>query len=71
MKKLEIKTDNQLNNKTVKYLLFNHLELSDKLVTDLKKGKYIKVNGNDCTVRNILKVGDIVTITVPKQKQTA
>jgi len=66
VKKLEIKTDNQLNNKTVKYLLFNHLELSDKLVTDLKKGKYIKVNGNDCTVRNILKVGDIVTITVPE-----
>ena len=66
MKKLEIKTDNQLNNKTVKHLLFNYLELSDKLVTDLKKGRYIKVNGNDCTVRNILKVGDIVTITVPE-----
>ena len=66
MKKLEITIDNQLNNKTVKHLLFNYLQLSDKMVTDLKKSEYIKLNGNGCTVRNALKIGDIVTITIPE-----
>ena len=44
MKTIEITITEQFNNKTVKYMLFDHLELSDKLVADLKKGEYIKVN---------------------------
>ncbi len=66
MKKLEIKINSQLNNQTIKHLLFNHLELSDKLVTDLKKGEFIKLNGKSCTVRNGIKIGDVVEITIPE-----
>lgn len=66
MKKLEIKINNQLNNKTIKHLLFNYLEMSDKLITDLKKGDFIKLNDKSCTVRNELKIGDVVEITIPE-----
>ena len=63
---LDFKITEQLNNKTVKHLLFNVLELSDKLVCDLKKGEFIKVNGEKCTVRKELKTEDVVTITIPE-----
>ena len=66
MKTLKFTITEQLNNKTVKYLLFNHLELSDKLVTDLKKGEYIRLNGENCTVRRVMKTGDTVSITIPE-----
>ena len=66
MKKLEFTITEQLNNKTVKQLLFNHLFLSDKLVTDLKKEEYIKLNGEKCTVRKVLKTGDFVSIIIPE-----
>lgn len=66
MKMLEIKITEQLNNKTVKYILFDYLKLSDKLVTDLKKGENIAVNGEKCTVRKELKTGDLIKITIPE-----
>ncbi len=66
MKTLEIKITEQLNNKTVKHILFNVLELSDKLVADLKKGEFIKVNDTCCTVRNELKTGDDLKILIPE-----
>lgn len=66
MKRLEITINNKLNKKTVKHLLFNHLELSDKLIADLKNNKCIKVNGENCTVRIVLKTGDFVSISIPE-----
>ena len=70
MKILEFKATEQLNNKTLKHLLFNTLELSDKLVADLKKGDFIFVNGEKCTVRKELKTGDIVKITIPETEKS-
>ncbi|MBR5517714.1 MAG: RluA family pseudouridine synthase [Clostridia bacterium] len=69
MKTIEIKITEQFNNKTVKYMLFDYLELSDKLVADLKKGEYIKVNGECCTVRRDLKTNDILKITIPESEK--
>ena len=66
MKTIEITITEQLNNKTVKHLLFNVLELSDKLVTDLKKGEYITVNSEKCTVRKELETGDVLKIIIPE-----
>ncbi|MEE1042907.1 MAG: RluA family pseudouridine synthase [Clostridia bacterium] len=70
MKIIQITIDSQLNNKTIKHLLFNHLLMSDKLVTDLKKDDYIKVNGNPCTVRNLLKMNDVVSIEIPETENS-
>lgn len=70
MKTIEITITNQLNNKTVKHLLFNVLELSDKLVSDLKKGDCIFVNGEKCTVRKELKTSDIVKISIPETENS-
>lgn len=69
MKTLEFKVTEQLNNKTLKHLLFNVLELSDKLVADLKKGDYITVNGEKCTVRKELKTDDFIKITLPEAEK--
>ena len=69
MKTLEIKITEQLNNKTVKHILFNVLELSDKLVADLKKGEFIKVNDTSCTVRKELKTGDDLKILIPETEE--
>lgn len=70
MKKLEFVTDSQFNNKLLKSFLFNHLKLSDKLVTSLKKGDFIKVNGASCTVRKLLQQGDIVTLTIAETEKS-
>ena len=69
MKTIEITITEQLNNRTVKYMLFDYLELSDKLVADLKKGEYIKVNGECCTVRRTLKTNDILKITITETEK--
>lgn len=71
MRILEFTITDQLNNKPVKYLLFNHLKLSDKLVTELKKGEYIKLNGESCTVRKVMKTGDNISITIPETEVSA
>lgn len=70
MKNLEFIIDSQYNNKTLKSFLFNHLNLSDKLVTSLKKGDFIKVNGISCTVRKLLQEGDIVRITIAEAEKS-
>lgn len=70
MKTLEFKVTEQLNNKTVKHLLFNVLELSDKLVADLKKGEFITLNNEHCTVRKELKTGDVLKILIPETEKS-
>ena len=69
MKTIEITITEQFNNKTVKYMLFDYLELSDKLVCDLKKGEYIKVNEEVCTVRKVLKTGDVLKILIAETEE--
>ena len=70
MKTIEITITEQFNNKAVKYMLFDHLELSDKLVADLKKGEYIKVNEEACTVRKVLKTGDALKILIAETEES-
>ena len=71
MKKLEFKIDEKFNSKTLKTFLFNYLKLSDKLITSLKKGDFIKVNGQSCTVRKTLQKGDIVTLTIAETEKSS
>ena len=66
MKKINIIVDNCLDGKTIKYVLEKHLLLSDNLICDLKKGKFIFVNGTHATVRKIVASGDKIHIIIPE-----
>ena len=70
MKTIRFTITEQLNNKTIKHILFNVLELSDKLVSDLKKGECIFVNDEKCTVRKEMKTGDIVKIAISETEKS-
>ena len=66
MKKLNIVVDNCLDGKTIKYVLEKHLLLSDSLISDLKKGEFIFVNGVHATVRKIVDSDDEIQIIIPE-----
>ena len=66
MKKLNIVVDNCLDGKTIKYVLEKHLLLSDSLISDLKKGEFIFVNGAHATVRKIVASDDEIQIIIPE-----
>ena len=66
MKKLNIVVDNCLDGKTIKYVLEKHLLLSDSLISDLKKGEFILVNGAHATVRKIVASDDEIQIIIPE-----
>ena len=69
MKKLNIVVDNCLDGKTIKYVLEKHLLLSDSLISDLKKGEFIFVNGAHATVRKIVASDDEIQIIIPEVNQ--
>lgn len=69
MKTFSLTIDEQLNNKTVGQLL-NHLKISRSLITELKKGDFIRINGKHSTVREIAKIGDIFTVTIPETQES-
>ena len=69
MKELNIVANNCLDGRTIKYVLEKHLLLSDKLVSDLKKGEYILVNGTYSTVRKTVSIGDEIKIIIPEMQE--
>lgn len=69
MKELNIIADNRLDGRTIKYILENHIQLSDKLVSDLKKGEYILLNGTRSTVRKTVYIGDEIKIIIPEMQE--
>lgn len=68
MKTVEIKITDELSGKEIKSILFNHMKFSSRLVTMLKSGDGIKLNGEHATVRRIVDIGDILTLTLPERK---
>jgi len=50
----------------VETVLKMELNISKKLITRLKKGNYIKVNGQDVTVKYVMKKGDVLTVELPQ-----
>ncbi len=62
---INVNIDEKLNNKTVKEILFNHLNLSNALVKKLKQTEDgINVNGVKVYVTKILKAGDKLTVNI-------
>ncbi len=69
MKNFTLTIDEKLNNKTVGQLL-NHLKISKSLITELKKGDFIRLNGNHATVREVAKTGDVFSVTIPETQKS-
>ena len=69
MKNFTLKIDEKFNNKTVGQVL-NHLKISRSLITELKKGDFIRLNGNHVTVRGVLKTGDVFEVTIPETQKS-
>ena len=65
---MEIKIDKNLDGKTVKEILFNHLNLSKKLVSYLKRGENIFLNDEFVTVRKVVLTGDVLKINIIEQR---
>lgn len=63
MKKIEIKIDEALSGREIKSILYHELKLSSRAVTGLKKGDGIMLNGEKATVRRVVFVNDILTVT--------
>ncbi len=68
MDKIEIKITDELSDKEIKTILYNHLSLSSKLITKLKSGDGIMLNGEKATVRKTVRTGDTLIITLPEEK---
>ena len=68
MKKIEIIIDEFLENRDIKSILFEHLGLSQRLVTRLKKTDGIRLNGEHQTVRKRVMSGDVLTIRMNEDK---
>ena len=64
MKKLELKITGELAGKEIKSLLYNELRLSSRMVTKLKTGDAILLNGKKENVRKTVNEGDTLTITI-------
>ncbi len=68
MKEIEIIIDEGLENRDIKSILFEHLKLSQRLVTRLKKNDGIRLNGEHQTVRKRVVSGDVLTIRMSEDK---
>ncbi len=60
--------DEDYDGKDIKALLCNHLRCSSNIISRLKKGEYIKLNGEHATVRKQLSAGDELVIIIPEEK---
>ncbi len=69
MKQFTLTIDEKLNNKTVLQLL-KHLKISRSLITELKKGDFIRLNGNHVNVLATSKTGDIFTVSIPETQKS-
>ncbi len=62
---MEISIFDDLCGKNVLYVLKTHLKLSSKIIADMKKNpRGILVNGKHVTVRYLLNIGDVLSLSV-------
>ena len=61
---LEHKISEKDNGKSVKQIIDQQFSLSSRTLSKLKKSGGIKVNGENVTVRYILNIGDILTLSL-------
>ena len=60
----ELEIDERYHEKTVKAVLKGHLGISENMITQLKKGDGIVVNGKKEFVNKLLSKGDLLKITL-------
>ena len=60
----ELEIDENFHEKTVKAVLKSHFGLSEHMITQLKKGDGITVNGKKEFVNMVLKTGDFLKLTL-------
>ncbi len=68
MKEIKLEIKNELDNRTVKEILFSNLLLTSRLVTSLKKTDGILLNGEAVTVRKVVKAGDVLTVRIKSEQ---
>ena len=64
-RRFDFKIDEEFDGREVISLLESKLQCSANIITKLKKGEYILLNGRRVTVREILKLGDRLEIILP------
>lgn len=64
-RRFDFKIDEEFAEREVISLLESKLQCSANIITKLKKGEYILLNGRRVTVREILKFGDKLEIILP------
>ncbi len=67
MKNIELKIDGSLSGKTIKYILFEYLHLSQRLVSKMKRTGAIKLNKEQRTVRAVANSGDVLTLEIVEE----
>ena len=68
MKEIKLEIKKELDNKTVKEILFSNLSLTSRLVTKLKTTGGIVLNGEVVTVRKVVKAGDVLTVKIKSEQ---
>lgn len=68
MKEIKLEIKKELDNKTVKEILFSNLSLTSRLVTKLKTTGGIVLNDEVVTVRRVVKTGDILTVKIKSEQ---
>ena len=66
-RRFNFKIDGEFSKREVLSLLETKLRCSGNIITKLKKGDYILLNGRRVTVREILKEGDDLEIILPQE----
>jgi len=68
--RLEYITDKNSHGKTVKQIIYEHFSLSSRLVTKLKNSGGICVNGENVTVRYVLRENDVLTLRLDEENSS-
>lgn len=68
MREFTLTIGHNFNGKDIKFILKNHFKLSDSMITRLKSGNGILLNGNKEFVIKKVKTGDFLKITLPQEK---
>ena len=67
MRKFTLKISSDFEARDIKFILQNHYRLSSGLITRLKKGSGITLNGEKAYVTKQVKGGDVLTVTIPEK----
>ena len=66
MREFTLTVGNDFSGRDIKFILTNHWEFSASLITLLKKGDNILLNGKKEFVNKVVTSGDVLKITLPK-----